>query len=84
MTPKLAAIAIASVLPLAACSTSPTAPAGIEGLRAVVGTTLIGARGATPADQEAIDQTAAGLCGAAVWTRTQCAEHGRRSRAEGP
>jgi hypothetical protein len=49
-----------------------------------VGTTLIGARGATPADQEAIDQTAAGLCGAAVWTRTQCAEHGRRSRAEGP
>lgn len=62
---------------LAACSTSPTAPASADGLRRVVGTALIGARGAAPADQRAIDETAAGLCGAGVWSRAECARHGR-------
>jgi len=49
----------------------------VEGLRRVVGTSLIGAKGATPADQIKINETAAGLCGASVWTKSECARHGR-------
>lgn len=46
------------------------------GARAIAGTSLIGARGATPKDQERIDDTAAGLCGAGAWTKSECARHG--------
>lgn len=52
----------------------------VDGLRPVVGTSLIGARGASRNDQAKIDETAAGLCGAAVWTPSECALHGRESR----
>ncbi|WP_428832904.1 hypothetical protein [Pseudaminobacter soli (ex Li et al. 2025)] len=51
-----------------------------DGLRKVVGTSLIGAKGATPADQLKIDETAAGLCGAGVWSASECARHGREGR----
>lgn len=64
---------------LAACSTSQTVPVTADGLRKVVGTSLIGARGATPGDQLKIDETAAGLCGAGIWTMTECARHGREA-----
>ena len=43
--------------------------------RAIVGTSLIGVRGATPEDQENIDDTAAGVCGAGVWTKDECRAH---------
>jgi len=43
--------------------------------RAIVGTSLIGAIGATPADQEKIDETVAGVCGSQTWTRAECAAH---------
>lgn len=43
--------------------------------RLIVGTSLVGARGASPRDQGAIDETVAGLCGAGVWTRSECARH---------
>lgn len=65
---------------LAGCSTSKPAPVTTDGLRAVVGTSLIGARGLTPADQGKIDETVAGLCGGGVWTRSECARHGREVR----
>ncbi|RVJ51631.1 hypothetical protein CN175_15445 [Sinorhizobium meliloti] len=58
----------------AACGTS--APANVAGLRRVVGTDLIGARCATPADQRKIDRTVVGICAAAVWTEKECARHG--------
>ncbi|AWI57200.1 hypothetical protein AB395_00001541 [Sinorhizobium fredii CCBAU 45436] len=58
----------------AACGTSP--PANVDGLRRVVGTDLIGARGATPADQRKIDRTVVGLCATAVWTKGECSRHG--------
>jgi hypothetical protein len=45
-------------------------------VRKVVGTDLVGARGATARDQQKIDVTAAGLCSASVWTRSECARHG--------
>lgn len=77
---RTGALSIAAVLALAGCTTSKPAPVTVEGLRPVVGTSLIGAKGATPADQGKIDETAAGLCGANVWTRSECARHGRESR----
>jgi len=36
---------------------------------------LIGARGATPTDQDKIDETVAGLCGTRAWTQSECARH---------
>ncbi|CDZ38055.1 hypothetical protein NOJ28_26560 [Neorhizobium galegae] len=47
--------------------------------RAIVGTSLIGARGATLADQEGIDDTVAGVCGAGVWTPEECLAHDQKA-----
>ncbi|KQZ41865.1 hypothetical protein ASD63_16850 [Ensifer sp. Root558] len=58
----------------AACGT--TAPASVDGLRRVIGTDLIGARGATTEDQRKIDRTAVGICAAAIWTKAECERHG--------
>jgi hypothetical protein len=44
-----------------------------------VGTSLIGARGETPVDQEAIDDTVAGVCGAGVWTAGECLAHDQKT-----
>ncbi|MGN7749708.1 hypothetical protein [Sinorhizobium sp. 22678] len=75
---KLAALrtmsALALIFALQGCGTS--APASVDGLRRVVGTDLVGARGATPADQRKIDRTVVGICAAAVWTKAECARHG--------
>lgn len=66
---------------LAGCSTSRPATADKadigKAVRAVAGTSLIGARGASAADQDKIDDTAAGLCGAKAWTGSECARHGQ-------
>lgn len=74
------ALAIVSVLLAAGCTTSKPAPVNSDGLRSVVGTSLIGAIGKTPADQQKIDETAAGLCGASIWSPSECARHGRETR----
>ncbi|MBD9635491.1 hypothetical protein IB277_04135 [Ensifer sp. ENS07] len=68
--------ALALTFALQGCGIS--APASVDGLRRVVGTDLIGARGATPEDQRMIDRTVVGICAAAVWTRAECAKHGER------
>ncbi len=73
------ALIFAGATMLAACSTSQPAPVTVDGLRKVVGTSLIGTRGATRADQLKINETAAGLCGAGVWTKTECTRHGVES-----
>lgn len=62
------------VLTAAGCSTS--RPADARGLKQVIGTDLIGARGATPLDQRKIDLTVAGICGASLWTKQECRAHG--------
>lgn len=69
-----AMLALSLTLVLTGCGTS--APASVEGLRRVVGTDLVGARGATPADQWKIDRTVVGLCAGGVWTNAECARHG--------
>ena len=69
---------------LAGCSTSRPATADKadigKAVRNVVGTSLIGAKGATPADQDKIDDTVAGVCGARAWVPSECARHGQESR----
>ncbi|MCA1370010.1 hypothetical protein I6F15_21735 [Bradyrhizobium sp. BRP14] len=70
------ALTMMPALLLAGCGTS--GPASVSGLREVVGTELVSARGATPADQRRIDRTVVGLCAASVWTRAECARHGER------
>lgn len=77
---RTGALAIVAALSVAGCTTSKPAPVTVDGLRAVVGTSLIGARGATLADQGKIDETAAGLCGGGVWSPSECARHGRETR----
>lgn len=56
-------------------TTSASKPKLSLSARQVVGVSLIGARGATTADQDKIDDTAAGLCGAGVWTKSECQKH---------
>ncbi|RVG74082.1 hypothetical protein [Sinorhizobium meliloti] len=70
---------VASALNAAGCISTQAVNASKDRLnqaaRAVVGTSLVGARGATPADQDKIDETVAGLCGARAWTQSECARH---------
>ena len=76
---RIGALAFALVtLTAASCSTLKPAPANKDGLRRVVGTSLVGVQGRTQRDQLGIDETAAGLCGAGIWTPSECARHGRR------
>ncbi|MDX0574931.1 hypothetical protein GOL45_27860 [Sinorhizobium medicae] len=78
---KLIALALtaACALSAAGCTSTQQVSASKDRLnqaaRAVVGTSLVGARGATPADQDKIDETVAGLCGARVWTKEECSAH---------
>lgn len=77
---KSASLTILALM-LAGCGTS--APKNVTGLRSVVGTDLVGARGATAADQRKIDRTVVGLCAANVWTNRDCVRHGDRHDVSG-
>lgn len=77
---RIALVLIAAyVLSAAACtSTQPVSAAKGQiqtTARSIAGTALIGARGATPRDQDKIDDTVAGLCGARAWSERECAAH---------
>lgn len=71
------ALCAASALALAACGTSPQIaakkPKLTELARNVEGTSMIGVKGLTAGDQERIDEHNAGMCGAKVWTPSECA-----------
>lgn len=77
---------VASALSAAGCTSTQAVSASKQKLnltaRAIVGTSLVGARGATPADQDKIDETAAGLCGAGAWTKTECTAHDEAGRGK--
>ncbi|PDT39801.1 MULTISPECIES: hypothetical protein [Sinorhizobium] len=79
MKPSALALTVACALSAAGCTSTQQVSASKDRLnqaaRAVVGTSLVGARGATPADQDKIDETVAGLSGARAWTQSECAHH---------
>lgn len=50
-----------------------------SGARAIVGTSLIGVRGATPKDQDGVDNAVAGLCGVGAYTPAECSRHGKET-----
>lgn len=51
-------------------------PGSVAAMRRIVGTDLIGAKGATPEDQRKINRTVVGLCGPQIWTVKECNAHG--------
>ncbi|NOV17893.1 hypothetical protein E5S70_17730 [Ensifer adhaerens] len=73
------ALIAACAVSAAGCTSSARVSASKERLnqaaRSIVGTSLIGVRGATAADQDKIDDTVAGLCGAKAWTQAECERH---------
>ncbi|WP_209903643.1 MULTISPECIES: hypothetical protein [unclassified Rhizobium] len=73
------AAALMSASTLAGCSTA--APASADGLKRVVGTDLIGARGLTSADKRKIGRTVASLCAASIWSKDQCRQHDKAIQA---
>ena len=73
------ALCAAIVLTTASCTTSQQGSAGtsdfVSTTRKIVGTDLIGVKGKTPADQNDIDDTVAGLCGSGVYNKGECQRH---------
>ncbi|MEN5277293.1 hypothetical protein ABE527_10110 [Brucella sp. TWI432] len=65
-----------SALTLAGCGHS--GPANVSGVRRVLGTDLLGARGATDADQRKIDRTIVRGCAGGVWSKDECAKHDKK------
>ncbi|ABS12993.1 hypothetical protein I6H96_11230 [Brucella anthropi] len=65
-----------SALTLAGCGHS--GPANVSGVRNVLGTDLLGARGATEADQRKIDRTIVRGCAGGVWSKDECAIHDKK------
>ncbi|MGU3577267.1 hypothetical protein ACLBWZ_17290 [Brucellaceae bacterium C25G] len=58
---------------LAGCGHS--APVNVNGVRNVLGSDLMGARGASDADQRKIDRTIVRGCASGVWSKDECAKH---------
>ncbi|WP_273728086.1 hypothetical protein [Brucella gallinifaecis] len=50
-------------------------PAKVSGFRNVLGTDLLGARGATGADQRKIDRAIVRGCACGVWSKDEYAKH---------
>lgn len=47
----------------------------VRATRSIVGTELVGAKGATARDQDKIDDTVSGLCATRVYTKDECQRH---------
>jgi hypothetical protein len=80
MKPQLALMkALLTMMPavmLAGCGVS--GPATVSGLKRVVGTDLLGARGLTDFDQRKIDRTVVRLCAGGVYSTKECALHDQK------
>ncbi|MQV96802.1 hypothetical protein CN166_28025 [Sinorhizobium medicae] len=78
---KLIALALTAACALSAAGWTSTQQVSAskdrlnQAARAFVGTSLVGARGITPADQDKIDEAVVALCGARAWTQSECAAH---------
>ncbi|QIG70545.1 hypothetical protein PP744_gp082 [Rhizobium phage RHph_N38] len=65
-------LSIASAF-LQSCTTS--GPGSVKALGDIVGTNLVGAKGATLLDQDKINRTVARLCAGGVWNKNTCEAH---------
>lgn len=78
---KLNVLALCGVIAvtLVGCTTSKQGSAGKEDLarsaRSIFGTELIGTRGATPRDQDNIDDAVAGACAVGSYSPIECRRH---------
>lgn len=72
-------LCVGCAVTLASCTHSKQGNAGKEDLarsaRAIFGTELIGTRGATPQDQDNIDDTVAGACAVGSYKPEECRRH---------
>ncbi|MBP0438399.1 hypothetical protein [Tianweitania sediminis] len=79
MKPIVLLFFVVSAFSVQACTVSREVSASKQALnssaRSVIGTSLVGAQGKTAADQDKIDETAARLCGASVWSQSECLRH---------
>ena len=78
------ALCLINAVFLAGCSTSQAVSASadkqVSTVRAVIGTSIVGAIGQTPRDQRKIDDTVAGACGAGALTKAECDRHSRETQ----
>lgn len=65
---------LVSTFALTGCGT--TGEIGVSDARKIIGTDLIGVRGATAEDQRKINRTVVGVCAAKVWNKAECTAHG--------
>ncbi len=70
---------------ITACSTTSSTLSADEkalarGARAALGGSLVGTLGATPKDQNNIDETMAGGCATGIYTQSECARHERETK----
>jgi len=88
LTTQLSALALCvSIAVTAGCSTTrPPLAADSKTLaravRSVVGTSLIGTKGATPSDQNGIDDSVAGICAIGAYTASECERHDKATQPE--
>lgn len=79
MSLKRLALCVGCAVILASCTTSKQGSAGKEDLaraaRSIFGTDIIGTRGATPRDQDNIDDTVAGACAVGSYKPEECRRH---------
>jgi hypothetical protein len=72
-------LALSPALMAASCTTTAQTAAQKKDLtnsaRGVVGTSLVGAKGKTAADDRKIGRTVARLCSTLTWTEAECATH---------
>lgn len=70
-------VSIAAIALLAGCNgiSSPASVTATTDLRRALGSALPGARGASAADQDAIDDTVAGGCAIGLYKPQECARH---------
>lgn len=82
MKRPLLLMTLASVLPIALSACGTSAPESVEPLRRIVGTKLVGAKGATPDDQNRIDTTIVGMCAGRLLTKPECHAHGEATQGK--
>lgn len=85
---KRLVLCVVSAVMITGCTTSQQGSAAKQDLskaaRAIFGTELIGTRGATPQDQDNIDDTVAGACAVGAYKPDECDRHTTTTQEKKP